>query len=249
MRTIALLFIFIGNTVIAQNSTNWQVWNNIEVGSNVSNQLYLCIDGRYRTAMGSDVDRWHKSGILARSVFTIDKVWMLHFDLINYYTDQQEAENTYEFSQRLGATIFIFKNGNSIFSRKNDKEYQVTPRIELTNLNRFEHRMFRYSDTNTTNSYWRWRNRTRIKYALNRENMMETRLWKLEADLEFFIPLSSEPSERYLSNMRFRIGSEYKHSQRWRYRAFYSFDHSGNGISKTGAIDSHMLMLRIKHVF
>ncbi|MCU4174855.1 DUF2490 domain-containing protein [Carboxylicivirga sp. N1Y90] len=251
MRHYLSLFtlLVISNLSIAQKTTDWQLWNNVEVGSDISNQFYLSLDARYRTALGSDLDNWNKSGLLVRSKWTFNKTWSFYFDIINYYTSQNNEENSYEFSQRLGVAFFIFKNGNSVFRKGEPALIQISPRLELSNFSRIEHRMFRYMESNTYNSYWRYRNRTRVKYALNRESMLEEHLWRLDTDIEFFVPLSAEPDERYLSNIRVRIGPEYKHSIHWSFRAFYSFDHSGNGDSGGGNIESHMLMLRIKYVF
>ncbi len=245
---IVTLLFFTSFSLVSQTTTNWQLWNNVEVGSDISNQFYLSLDARYRTNLGNDLDNWNKSGLLVRSRWTLNKTWSFYFDIINYYTSENHAENTYEFSQRLGVAFFIFKNGNSIFRKGEPSLIQVSPRLELSNFSRVEHRVFNYSESNNTNSYWRYRNRTRIKYAINKENMLGPRLWRLDTDIEFFIPLSTEPAERYLSNIRVRFGPEYRHTLHWSFRMFYSFDHSGNGFASGSNIDSHMLMLRVKYV-
>ncbi|WP_430817658.1 DUF2490 domain-containing protein [Carboxylicivirga sp. RSCT41] len=241
-----ILILVLTTSAFGQNESEWQLWSNIVVGSNITSQLYVHADIRHRQNIGNNF--WNNTGILIRAEYSFNKLLNASFELLNNHTKQSSSISNYEFAQRLGIKVFILRNGVNIFKLKKGLE-GFSPKTELTNLTRFDHRIFNYPDVDITDYFWRLRNRTQFKYALNRETLLENKLLTLFADLELFFPLSNEPKERYLSKMRFRIGPEYRYSVRWRFRILYAFDHAGNGFSNNDNIESQMLNLRIKYVF
>lgn len=243
--TIITVILLVAQYAHSQNTTDWQLWNNIIVGYNISNSFYVHADIRQRQTIGND---WRNTGILLNTEYSINKLFNASLELINSHTKQTSSIDNYEFTQRLGLKLFVFRNGVNLF--KLNKGFEgISEKTELTNVIRAEHRIFNYPDLDMTNHHWRLRNRTRYKLALNKETLFDNKLLILFTDLELFFPLSSEPKERYLSKMRFRIGPEYRHSARWRLSLLYLFDHAGNGFSNNDNIESQMLNLRIKYVF
>lgn len=241
------LFILIPIGLCAQSTSDWQWWNNVVVGSNISNKVYAHADFRHRQGMGKGNDSWSTSGVLLRGEYALSKLFTPSFEALFQHSKQSELVKNHEYTQRLGLKLNIFRNGVNLFKLSKGLEGS-SARLELTNLTRFEHRLFTYTTDEYSESYWRLRNRTQVKWALNRESLLEYKLLLLDANVELFLPLSTEPQEKYLSKVRFRVGPEYKYSARWRFRLLYAFDHSGNGFSKGSNIESQMISLRIKYV-
>lgn len=249
MHKIVLLAILIvlGSLIVrAQSSSDWQMWSNLVVGTDVGNRLYVHADARHRTIIGENNDKWRSSGFLVRGDYSVGKFVNTSLDFVYMVTKQTEIANSTEHSQRIGVKVFFFRNGYNLFKPHKGEE-GVSTRWEFNNFTRFEHRMFNYSKDADYDHFWRMRNRTQAKYALNRERLNENNLVKIAADFEFFVPLSKEPEERYLSKIRFRIGPEYRYSYRWRFRLMYAFDYSGDGVSRDENIENQMIVFRIKH--
>lgn len=245
---VPFLLLLISINTLGKDPSKLQLWSDIIVGHSISNKFYAEADYRYRTQISDGTDKWNTNGLVLKLEYTSFKLLDVSFDVVSGITNQTAEIQSYEFSQRLGFKGYLFRNGNNLLKPK-ELENGISKRIEISNLIRFEHRYFNYSDSTISHSNWRIRNRTQVKYALNKDNFYENRLVKLIGDVEFYLPMGEEARERYVSKSRYRVGFDYRHTYRWRFYLYYIFENANDNVANSFRIDNHMVNIRLKHLF
>jgi hypothetical protein len=68
-------------------------------------------------------------------------------------------------------------------------------------------------------------------------------------DWEWFIPLNSDPKERFANKQRIRLGFGYRQDSKWRYEALYIWGRSLNTTADSFTTSDNIISLRVKRVF
>ena len=122
-------------------------------------------------------------------------------------------------------------------------------RIRIATLVRFEYRNFWYSDGEPSSHQWRFRARLESKAGITREDISKDRTLYGIYDVEWFVPLGGEVTERYVSKVRMRAGLGYRFLYGTRLEVLYihEWQRKSPGAPKESSAD--ILDIRLKFFF
>lgn len=216
---------------VGQQKVNGQLWldyiPNYAKGKNsfeaeVSYQTLLSKQGKWRSI--------NLTPSYERHIFK-------YLDLITAiplsYTQQNEATNTAEVRLTLGT------------------RWHLTPdsRIQTRLLLRWEHRSLR----DFGKEGWEKSNRSRIRaeviIPLNRNSYSSDDMWYIQTDMEGFIVVDENVSERFANRTRNRLAIGYRLNYHMRFEAMYMYQRSRNQLEEGFDSVDHIIRLRFKHYF
>ena len=184
-----------------------QLWANLVLSFPRSEKLYLEYDIEaarqvsggepWRYLYGTGLVEYYPSGFID-----------LTGELSTGFTQQSEAENSFEATARLGLRLHLITQiFNSSWFKKHRPERMSGRKFGIAILARIEQRNFWYSGERQSSHDFRFRNRIESKFALNEPNLATDGVWYLMADAEWFVPMSSdEAPERFAKKFRARAG-------------------------------------------
>src|SRR5262249_6803163 len=147
------------------------------------------LDVEPKTQIAPEGDRW-RSVELTPLVEYYPVHWL---DLVGEgavaRTRQFEQVDTWEVTPRLGFRVNL-----------------VCHPVKLATLCRWAYRSTSYSDGSPASHQWRFRARLEVRAGINREDMSRDGTLYGTGDLEVYVPLGSDVSERYASKLRSRVG-------------------------------------------
>lgn len=220
----------------------------ILVGYNPLNQLYLEGDLEFNKLLSKNEDPWSNFDFNLFIAYYPARLIDLTVEIANGKTKQTSELSSYEATQRLGARWYILQRGHNLFKLSAGIE-GAPQRFEFSNFIRFEHRNFDYYGEKDPEQEWRFRNRTQFIVILNKKTFNENRALSFLSDFEFFIPFGTDITERFATQLRFRLGPSYRHSYRWRFDLFYILDKSRDEINDQFKVSSHKIKLKLKLFF
>ena len=229
----------------SQNSISTQLWANVvlEYPKGKSSLFELDIEPKAQTSEG---DKW-RSLDLTPLVEYYPARWLdLEAELAVGRTHQFEGVNTWEVTPRLGFRLNIL---SSLREEREAPLANVFGRVRLSTLVRFEYRNFYYSDSTPASHQWRFRARLESKVGINHVDLSLDRTLYGIADLEGFVPLGGEVSERFASKVRARVGLGYRFGYQCRLEVLYIRDsHRATKESPFGT-DANILDVKVKLFF
>ena len=118
---------------------------------------------------------------------------------------------------RIGVRLNLLNN------LRENADLKVAPlgRIRVATLIRLEYRNFWYSDDENSQHEWRLRIRLESKIGINHADFSQDNSLYGIADVEGFVPLSGEVSERFASKARARLGLGYRIRYATRFDVLY----------------------------
>ncbi len=119
--------------------------------------------------------------------------------LENSYTNEDANNNTVKISPTVGFRAAWYPGS----------------RLRIRDYTRLEDRYYWYPKAGGTSQSWRLRTRVDIQYSLSHGLFVDNSV-ALLGDVEAFWNLNDDPSERYVSKLRFRAGAGYRVDYRWR---------------------------------
>ncbi len=133
------------------------------------------------------------------------------------YTRQTDQFRTVEVTPRIGVRLNLLNN------LRENADLKVAPlgRIRVATLIRLEYRNFWYSDDENSQHEWRLRIRLESKIGINHADFSQDNSLYGIADVEGFVPLSGEVSERFASKARARLGLGYRIRYATRFDVLY----------------------------
>lgn len=172
-------------------------------------------------------------------------------ELVTGFTQQNEVENSFEATVRLGLRFHLISQiFSSPYITKIRPERLSGKRFNIANLLRIERRQFWYSGDLPSAEDTRFRNRIETKLALSKANLAADGAWSLLADIEWFVLLGDdEAPERFATKRRIRIGVGYRHSYQWRFDVLAMTDKGRDTLEGDTDIESRMIDVRIKAFF
>ena len=187
-----------------------QVWSNLAVGWNVSDKFVLRGAASYNVLLSSEAP-WNEITASASAVFKFHRFMEANAGLYVAAAQQNESLRSFEYRPYVGFRIFT-----------NDEK-----RWYLTNLTRFETRIFRYSDRTTELGY-RLRNRTYIAASILKPSMSDNKNLYIYGYFEAFYNFEDEVKERFFNQFKYKIGLGYRLSDNWRFDLGFLYQDSKN---------------------
>jgi hypothetical protein len=227
-----------------------QLWANLVLSLPQSEKLYFEYDIEaarqvsggepWRYLYGTGLVEYYPNGFLD-----------LTGELSTGFTQQSAAENSFEATARLGFRLHLITQiFNSTWFKKVRPERMSGNKVSIANLARIEQRNFWYSGERPSSHDFRFRNRLEFKLALNEPNMATDGVWYLMADVEWFVPLSSdEAPERFAKKIRARAGIGYRRDYKWRFELVAMKDDARDTLEDEFEVEALMLNFRAKWFF
>jgi hypothetical protein len=245
-RIIAAVVVFlVVSTAAAQQeepaSPSNQLWANVIIGHPKNAHLYYELDLEPKTQV-SGGESWYNLDATPLVEFYPHALVDFTGEATVGFTHQNESENSFELTPRLGLRLHLFKN----FWDKIHPERVPLSRLSLANLSRIEYRNFWYSSERPSSHEPRFRNRTEFKLAINNSKLSADRTLYLFADLEFFVPIGNDVPERFATKRRLRGGFGYRLSRKWRFEVLFIRDYARETLDQEGDVELNVLDLRLK---
>jgi hypothetical protein len=147
--------------------------------------------------------------------------WLdLEGELLVSRTHQSESSNTTEITPRLGFRVNLFSN----LREREGPVGALFDRVRLATLIRFEYRNISYSDGSPSSHQWRFRARLESKVGITDKDLSRDGTLYAAADVEYYVTLSGDASERFASKLRARVGLGYRFNYQWRAEILYVRD-------------------------
>lgn len=218
--------------VLAQS--NFQTWYDFQFDYNITPKLLLSTEVGPKVLLSDDGSGWNAVDFSPGLEYTARPylVWLFSVPLST--TVQAEGINTFEMRGSAGLRLVI----------------QPNKRLSLRNRTLLEYRNLHYDGTDSTETSTRFRTRVEVRYAINRPTFASRKLLYGISDFEIFANLGSDPNERFLNRMRFRIGLGYRFDPHWAVEAIYVRQGSRNTLAADAPASSdNILRLRMIHAF
>src|SRR5262249_52251699 len=131
-----------------------------------------------------------------------------------------QSSNTTEITPRLGFRVNLLSS-----LRERDGPFGgLFHRVRLATLIRFEYRNVSYSDGSPSTHQWRFRARLESKIGITDKDLSRDKTLYATADVEYYVTLGGDASERFASKLRARVGLGYRFSDQWRAEILYVRD-------------------------
>lgn len=247
--TLCLLVLLAPTAASAQ--TNTQLWGNVTLDWLKGPSTTLEVDFEPKVLLRAPPGQpdWRNLDITP-SIEHAVKNWMdLVGEIGTGYTKQTDDDNTFEFTTRVGAHLYLFSRALPTLFRERavKSERPPTRRLAIRDLIRVEQRNLFHTE-GSTDSSWRFRNRLELLFPMNRARISDDGAHYLLLDWEWFIPLN-DPQERFASRQRIRAGLGYRRTVRWRFEALYIWTRSRDTTGEPFKTSDNIINFRLKRVF
>jgi hypothetical protein len=227
-------FLLLTSSAAAQTSTT--LWANVTF-DRVRGPLTYEVDFEPKTLVSAPPGDpgWRNLDITPSIEYDTTKRLDLTGEVVVGFTKQTDDLGTTEVTLRGGVRFHLVED-------------PAKGRIVIRDWVRVESRNFFYSNGDPIDSTVRFRNRLELLLPINRPGLNDAGVVSALIDWEWFIPLS-DPVERFASRQRIRTGGSYRHSQTWRYFAFYIRNRSRNTLSEPFTTDENIFNFQIRRVW
>jgi hypothetical protein len=227
-----------------------QVWANLVLSFPRSEKLYLeyDIEAARQVSSGEPWRSFYGTGLVE---YYPNSFIDLTGDLATGFTQQSEAEHSFEVTARVGFRLHLLTQiiNNSWF-KDHRPERMSGSRFSIANYARIELRNFNYSGERPSSHGVRFRDRIEFKVALNEPNLATDGVWYLMADGEWFVPMSSEEApERFAQKFRVRAGIGYRRDYKWRFELVAMRDDARDTLDEEFEVEALMINFRAKWFF
>jgi hypothetical protein len=234
-----------GESASTQAAT--QIWANVTLDWHKSARVMYSLDFEPKTQVSdpSGQPGWASIELTPSAEFAATKWLDLIGEGVTGVTKQTDNLRTNELALRGGARFHLFSTQERIFM----KERQPKRRIVIRDLVRAESRRLSYSDGRPTDVKGRFRSRIEFLFPINHPNISDDRTFSAISDWEFYVPFTTDPSERFANKHRLRAGIEYRPLRAWQFRALYIRDRSRNTIDQPFETSENIVDLQVKRVW
>ena len=210
---IALCPLLIPIDLKAQNTgIKPQYWNNATVAWEANEYFLFAHTLSYNVLIDKELP-WSEFSMNNTAAFLINDLLSANGGLYLATSKQSNDLNSFEIRPYLGFRV----------TSKRQK------RAAISNLSRIEWRHLDYSN-NTSNSDFRFRNRTTGVLAINQQSILDQHVLLLFAYFEAFHNFNQEIEERYFTSYKYKAGLKYRFSAHWGMDAGVLFNNSRNTI-------------------
>jgi hypothetical protein len=218
----------------AQTSTT--LWTNLTFDW-VREKVTYEVDFEPKVLLSAPVGQpeWRNLDVTPSIEYAARKRFDLTAEVVVGHTTQSDQLGTTEFTLRGGVRFHLLED-----PRKR--------RFVIRDWVRVESRSFFYSNDDPGESTVRFRNRLELLVPINRPTLSDDGVVSALVDWEWFIPWS-DPTERFASRQRIRMGASYRRSQAWRFFAFYIRNRSRNTLSEDFTTNENVFNVQIRRVW
>ncbi len=242
----ALVFVFVVPcNAAAQRPV--QLWGNLTFDWVKSDRVTYEIDFEPKTlaVVPEGQPGWGNLDMTPNLTLTANDWLDVTGELVAGYTQQTDAVHSFELTPRVGVTFHFLSRELPPLSKR---ERAPKRRFVLYNDLRVEWRNFYYNGDQPNSSTVRFRNRLGSRYPINRDKVTDDGAAFLEADWEWFIPLS-DAAERFANRQRIRVGLGYRQNFNWRYEVMFMWTRSRDTIEENFAATESIIDFRLRYVF
>jgi hypothetical protein len=147
-------------------------------------------------------------------------------------TVQSGDQKTVEITPRVGVRLHLFATLARLRDRLGREPRLALSRLHVSTLVRVEWRNCFYSDDTPNSHEWRARFQVAGELAINHVSLAQDHTLYAVADVEYYLPLTDDVSERYVNKTRARAGLGYRASKATRVEVLFVRDwnrHSPGG--------------------
>ena len=228
----------------SQDFTAQQIWGNAIFSFPESEKLYWELDVEPKLQISGN-EQWQNIDVTPLLEYYPNHWIDLTAEMTSGYTDQSDDINTVEITPRLGIRLHFIKN---VWQYLDTSERVPLNRLSLATLLRLEARNLWYND-NSSEHVLRLRFRFETKIAINRARLDYDRTIYCFTDVEYYIPIEKEVSERYASKFRLRIGPGYRLTFANRFELLFIYDFARNTLDEGVSKDAMAVNFRFKFYF
>jgi hypothetical protein len=217
----------------AQSSSNpaSQIWVEAYLGKRLAERSFLRLDVEPKWQVSSGT--WRSFDLTPRlEGYPLD--WL---DLVGETeigrTVQSGDLTTVEIAPRVGVLLHLFAKLAPLRDRLGREPRQVLGRLHVSTLVRVEWRNLFYSDDTPSSHEWRARFELAGKLALHHESLSQNQTLYAVGDVEYYLPLTDDVSERYVNKIRAKAGLGYQASKSTRVEVLFVRDwnrHSADAV-------------------
>ena len=194
----AILTLWLTTSLQAQDTyVRPQLWNNLSVAWGALDHLTLTGETAYNVLLSDELE-WQEITVSVNGIYRFHRFMAASAGIYLAWTRQEVNLNSFECRPNLGFLV----NTNAEM------------RWLLTNLSKFEWRIFRYSD-NTSNKTVRFRNRTYGVVSLIRPSLLDDHNLMLFSYFELFLNFGMEVRERFFDQFKYKLGFAYRFNRSW----------------------------------
>jgi hypothetical protein len=237
--------VYFHNFASAQETVSQQLWGNAVFGFPVNQNMYLELDAEPKWQI-SRGERWRNIDITPLIEYYPNSWLDLTAEVTGGYTNQSNDVNTVEITPRLGIRFHLFTNVWQYFETS---ERLPLSRLTLATFFRLEARNLWYSGDLPSEHESRLRMRLESKIAINHERLDFDDTVYLFTDVEYYVPLGREISEKFASKFRLRIGPGYRLSYDNRFELLLIYDFARDTLDEAVNKDALAVDLRFKFYF
>jgi hypothetical protein len=228
-----------------EGAVNTQLWANIVLDYPKGDRSLFELDIEPKTQT-SEGDKWRNVDLTPLVEYYPAKWLDVEGEATVGRTHQFEGVNTWEITPRLGFRFNILSN---LRESAGKPFVPAFGRVRLATLVRFEYRSFFYSDDTPSSHEWRFRARLESKIGINHADLSQDRTLYGIADIEGFVPLGPDLSERFASKVRVRAGLGYRFQYGLRAEVLYIRDSNRQTKDDPFGTDSNILDMKLKLFF
>jgi hypothetical protein len=193
-----------------------------------------------RSLVRLDVEpKWQVSGGTWRSFDLTPRVERYPLDWLDLVgeteigrTVQSGDQKTLEITPRVGVCLHFFTQLAPLRDRLGREPRLALSRLHVSTLVRVEWRNYFYSDDTQDSHEWRARFQLAGKLAINHVSLARDHTLYAAGDVEYYLPLTDDVSERYVNKIRAKVGLGYRASKATRVEVLFVRDwnrHSSGG--------------------
>jgi hypothetical protein len=224
----------LGGTAAAQEQTeSFQTWYDYDLVY-VFRPRWLLTGEVTAKALLTDPDEsgWSAVEFSPSVTYSPSPEWDLIGSALVSSTVQEEGVGTLELRLTTGARVNI----------------RPSRRVVVRNRLLVDLRDLNFTGTDSAQRSVRVRNRMEVRTAVNKPDYAANKLLYAFSYLETFINVGEAPSERFLQQLKFRLGLGYRFSHYWTTEVIYSIQQSENTLGTTfSSSRDHILNFRLIH--
>lgn len=200
------------NVLGQQDDVQPQLWSNLYIGWDASDKFILRNGIAYNFLVSKDAP-WSELTVFSNAVFTFHRFMEATAGV--YISGSRQSEKLRSFEYRPNVGIRFFTNPSK--------------RWMVTNLSKFEMRIFRYSD-GQNDLVFRFRNRIYGIVSLNKHAISDDKNLFLFGYVEAFNNFGEEVRERFFYQFKYKLGLTYRLSFPWRFNIGVIYQDSRDNI-------------------
>jgi hypothetical protein len=223
-------------SVDAAAQTSTTLWTNVTLDW-VRNSITYEVDFEPKVLLSAPEGepRWRNLDITPSIEYAAGRRIDLTGEFVVGHTAQTDDLRTTELTLRGGVRFHLVEN-------------PARRRVVIRDWVRVESRNLFYSNDDVTDSTVRFRNRLELLVPLNKRSLSDDGVVTALTDWEWFIPWS-DPTERFASRQRIRMGASYRRSRAWRYFALYIRNRSRNTLDEAFTTGENVFNFQARRVW